>query len=155
MDKKIIIKNLSNCPSLIPLVSKWMWQEWSKQYGRSLKEIIYRTEHCLTKKCPQTLVALRNNQPVGVVSLWNADYPYRQDLSPWLSTLFVVKKYRGLGIGQLLQLALLKDAKKSGFKKIYLMTELENYYEKTGWKFQETGPYTGGKTIRLYQYKLK
>lgn len=154
MTKKIIVKNLTDYPKLVPLVSKWLWQQFHKRHGISLKEIIYRTKHCLTKKCPQTLIAFYGHKPVGTVSLWNADYRYRQDLTPWLSVLFVLPKYRQKGIGRILQSELLKTAKKAGFKKIYLMTEMKNYYEKTGWRFMEIGPYTEGRKISLYEYKL-
>ena len=119
-----------------------------------MKEIIYRTEHSLTKKCPQTLIAFYNGQATGTVSLWNSDHPYRQDLSPWLSCLFVLPKYRTKRIGQALQSALLETAKKAKFKKVYLMSDLKNYYEKSGWKFIESGLYTEGRTINIYEHKL-
>jgi predicted N-acetyltransferase YhbS len=151
---KIVVKNLADYQQHIPLVANWLWQEFSKRHGRSLKEVIYRTEHSLTEKCPQTLIAFYGQQPVGTISLWHTDHPYRQDLGPWLSCLFVSKKYRNLGIGQILQQELIKTAKKAGFKKIYLISELKNYYEKTGWKFLETSLYTEGRTISIYQYKL-
>lgn len=151
---EISTKNLSTCREYVPLVSRWLWKQWAKRHGRTLKEIIYRTEHSLTKRCPQTLIAFYNDKPAGTVSLWTADHPYRQDLSPWLACLFVLPKYRGQGIGQALQAALLKTAKQAGFKKIYLMTELKDYYEKAGWKFMETGLYTEGRTVRFYEYKL-
>lgn len=151
---KVIIKNLSTCRQYVPLVSKWLWQQFHKRHGITLKEIVYRTKHCLTKKSPQTLIAFYGDQPVGTVSLWNTDYRYRQDLTPWLSVLFVLPKYRGQGIGQALQTALRKTAKQAGFKKIYLMTELKNYYEKSNWRFMEVGPYTAGRKIRLYEHRL-
>lgn len=154
MAKKIIVKNLADYPKLVPLVSKWMWRQWSKRHKITLKEVIYRTKHCLGRKIPQTLIAFYSNKPVGTVSLWPNDYAYRKDLTPWLSVLFVLPKYRGLGIGRVLQTALLKTAKKVGFKKIYLMTELKNYYQKTGWRFLEIGPYTEGRKVSLYEYKL-
>lgn len=151
---KITVKNLAAYPEYVPLVSRWLHKQWEKRHHRTLKEIIYRTEHNLTKSCPQTLIAFYNGQPAGTVSLWNADHPYRQDLRPWLSCLFVLPKYRGQKIGQALQTALLQTAKKAGFKKIYLMTDLKNYYEKIGWKFIESGLYTEGRTTNFYEHKL-
>lgn len=153
--KKIIIKNLATCRQYIPLVARWSWEQWAKRHGRTFKEIVYRTEHSLTKDCPQTLVAFYGAKPVGTVSLWKSNHPYRQDLGPWLSELFVLEKYRSLGIGKILQEALLKTARQAGFKKVYLMSELEGYYEKSGWKFLETAPYPEGRTVKLYEYKLK
>lgn len=151
---KITVRSLAACPELIPLVSKWMWQQWDKRHKRTLKEIIYRTEHSLTKKCPQTLIAFYDDKPAGTVSLWTTNHPYRQDMTPWLSYLLVLEKYRGKGVGQALQAALLTTAKKAGFKKVYLMTDLKDYYEKAGWKFIESGLYTEGRTTNFYEHKL-
>ena len=153
-NQKVIIKNLADYPEHVPLISKWLWQEFGKKHGRTLKETTYRTEHSLTKKCPQVLVAFYGNHPVGTVTLRGSDHPYRPDLSPWLGSLFVLKKYRNLRIGTYLQQALLKTAKKQKFKKIYLITELKNYYGKNGWKFLESSLYTNGKTIDIYKHTL-
>lgn len=152
--QKITVKNLATCREHVPLVSRWLWRQWSKRHGRTLKEIIYRTEHSLTKECPQTLIAFYGDKPAGTVSFWLTDHPYRQDLSPWLSCLLVLKKYRRYGIGQTLQKALLTAAKRAGHKKIYLLTELKGYYEKTGWRFVETSLYTEGRKVSIYEYKL-
>ncbi|MFA5023868.1 MAG: GNAT family N-acetyltransferase [Patescibacteria group bacterium] len=152
--QKITIKNLADCPKYIPAVAKLLWQQWDKRHGKTLAEAKYRTKHCLTKKCPQTLVAFYGRQLAGTVSLRGADHPYRQDLGPWLSSLVVSEKYRNCGIGQKLQTELLKTARRAGFKKIYLFTELHNYYEKTNWKFVETCLYTEGRKVSIYEYKL-
>jgi len=152
--KKISIKNLAACREHVPLVSRWLWQQWDKRHERTLREVKYRTEHCLSEKCPQTLIAFYGRQPAGTVSLRAADHPYRQDLGPWLSSLMVLKKYRNLGIGQALQRELLNTAKRVGFKKVYLFTELKNYYEKSGWRFVETSIYTEGRKVGIYEYKL-
>ena len=52
-------------------------------------------------------------------------------------TMYVKKEYRGKGYSKLLNDALLNEAKKLGYTKVYLKTELENYYEKFGAIFQE------------------
>ena len=48
--------------------------------------------------------------------------------------MFVKEEYRGKGYSKLLNDAILKEAKKRGFKKIYLKSDLKNYYEKFGAK---------------------
>ncbi len=151
---KITIKNLNSCREYIPLVSKWLWKQWAKRHHQTLKEIIYRTEYFSGKKCPQVLIAFYNNHPAGTVSLLKTDHPYRQDLGPWLSFMFVLPKYRGKRIGQALQKALLETAQKAKFNKVYLMTDLKNYYEKSGWKFIESGLYTEGRITNFYEHKL-
>ena len=52
--------------------------------------------------------------------------------------MFVKKEYRGKGYSKILNDAILKEAKARGFKKLYLKTTLNNYYEKFGAKYLET-----------------
>lgn len=56
----------------------------------------------------------------------------RQDLFPWMATLYVKENFRSMGIGKLLQKKCIEKAKKMNYKNLYLITEHENYYEKTG-----------------------
>ena len=38
---------------------------------------------------------------------------------------------------------------------LYLITELEDYYEKTGWEFVDHVPVGHGHTEKVYRYPLK
>ena len=42
------------------------------------------------------------------------------------------EEFRGNGYSKILNNAILEEAKKRGFKKLYLKTDLINYYEKFG-----------------------
>ena len=52
--------------------------------------------------------------------------------------MYVKDLYRGKGYSKILNEAILKEAKNRGYEKVYLKTELENYYEKFGAKYIET-----------------
>ena len=69
---------------------------------------------------------------IGFISIFEHDCEERQNLSPWYATMFVKKEYRGNGYSKILNDAILKEAKSRGFKRIYLKTTLDNYYEKFG-----------------------
>ena len=58
----------------------------------------------------------------------------RQDLMPWFACLFVTEQQRNKGIDGSLLGHGLNEAKKKGFKKLYLYTDLDNFYEQKGWK---------------------
>lgn len=51
--------------------------------------------------------------------------------------MFVKEEYRGKGYSKILNDAILQEAGKRGFNRIYLKTDLENYYEKFGAKYLE------------------
>ena len=79
-----------------------------------------------------------NNKLLGFISLFKYDGDERRDLTPWYATMYVKQEYRGNGYSRLLNNYLLNEAKKLGYKKIYLKTDLVNYYEKFGAKYMET-----------------
>ena len=84
------------------------------------------------------LILLDRDVLVGFVSIFPKDGEYRQDLTPWYATLYVKKEYRGKGYSKILNDAILKEARKKGYKVIYLKTDLNNFYEKFGFKYIET-----------------
>ncbi len=84
------------------------------------------------------LVLVDNNTLIGFISIFPHDCDERADLSPWYATMFVKQEYRGRGYSRILNEAILEEARKRGFQKIYLKTNLENYYEKFGAHYLET-----------------
>ena len=69
--------------------------------------------------------------------MFETDGEERQDLSPWYATMYVKEEYRKKGYSKILNDAILKEAKNRGFKKLYLKSELKNYYEKFGAIYME------------------
>lgn len=78
------------------------------------------------------LILVCNSILIGFISIFEHDSDERLDLSPWYATMYVKKEFRGRGYSKLLNNAILKEAKNMGVKKLYLKTELSNYYEKFG-----------------------
>lgn len=79
-----------------------------------------------------------NNKLIGFISLFRYDGNERNDLTPWYATMYVKKEYRHKGYSKILNNELLKETKKLGYSKIYLKSDLINYYEKFGAKYIET-----------------
>lgn len=112
-------------------------KEWGTSYYKDNFESILenKTNDFLSGKNKQiifVLVLLDGDNLIGFVSLFNYDCEELLTLSPWYSTLYVKEEYRDLGYSKILTKELLKEAKKRGYDKLYLKTELENYYEKYG-----------------------
>ena len=83
------------------------------------------------------LLLLERDNLVGFISIFPTDGEERCDLTPWYATMYVVKEYRKKGYSKILNDAILKEAKERGFSKIYLKTDLVNYYEKFGFIYME------------------
>ena len=83
------------------------------------------------------LILLDDEKLIGFISLFENDCDEKKELKPWYATMYVKKEYRGKGYSKLLNNAILKEAKERGFNKIYLKTDLINYYEKFGAHYLE------------------
>ena len=83
------------------------------------------------------LLLLDDDILIGFISIFPTDGDERNDLSPWYATMYVKKEFRGKGYSKILNNSILEEAKKRGFKKLYLKTDLINYYEKFGAVFLE------------------
>ena len=79
-----------------------------------------------------------NDILVGFISLFKYDGEERKDLTPWYATMYVKKEYRGKGYSKLLNDSLIDEARKLGYKKLYLKSYLVDYYEKFGAQYIET-----------------
>lgn len=153
--EKLRICNLVDCPEYLSTIAKRYRKTFFKDSVDDLSNTRYCIQHaCYKNKIPQTLIAFLGNIPVATASIWNCDIAFRQDLSPRLANLYVEPKYRKLGIGSKLQDEVIKKVQKLWYKKIYLYTKLEWYYEKNGWKFKELIPVDKHVFERLYLHSL-
>mgnify|MGYP004606637935 FL=1 len=81
---------------------------------------------------------LDNDKLIGFISLFKYDGLEMKNLTPWYATMYVKKEYRNKGYSKILNDAILNEAKKKGYDRIYLKSNLVNYYEKFGAKYIET-----------------
>ena len=88
-------------------------------------------------KLISVLGLINNNELIDFISLFIYDGDERTDLTPWYATRYVKKEYRGKGYSKLLNDAILNEAKNLGYDKVYLKSDLINYYEKFGAKYIE------------------
>lgn len=131
-------------------------QEWGKKL--SPKELNEKINHKIEKiktiwnqndYCK--LILLNGKDLIGFISIFPSDSEERKDLTPWYATMYVKKEYRGHGYSKILHHAILKEAKKRGYKQIYLKTDLENYYEKLGARYLDML----NETEKLYCFDLE
>ena len=117
--------------------------EWGKnnlskeEFENKIDKKIEKIKNSFEKKDYCKLILLDDNKLVGFISIFPTDGEERKDLSPWYATMYVKKEFRGKGYSKILNSAILEEAKKRKIKRLYLKTELNNYYEKFGAKFIE------------------
>jgi predicted N-acetyltransferase YhbS len=102
------------------------------------------------KKLPLALVAMKNEHPVGTVSLKRYEVETKPLFENWLGSLYVQSSFRSIGIGSNLIKAAEAQAKRLGIKTLYLYTRhqsIATYYAKCGWRRIEQHLYNGRKAI--------
>lgn len=91
---------------------------------------------------------------IGSYGLIVNDFISRQDLWPWLCALYVEKSFRGHAYGAIMLEHGRQEAKRLGFRKLYLHTDHVNYYEKYDWQYIGIGYDSGGQPSRIYEVTL-
>ncbi len=101
-------------------------EEFTKKIDRKV-ESFSKGEN---KKIISVLLLLEDKNLIGFISLFKEDGEERKDLTPWYATMYVKEEYRGNGYSKILNSAILEEAKRLGYSKVYLKTELAKYLEK-------------------------
>ena len=137
------IYNIKDKPEYIEEVAMLTQKEWGDK-NLSEDEFRIRVNTKITKiyelldnpyYCK--LVLLDDAVLVGFISIFESDGDERLDLKPWYATMFVKEEFRGNGYSRILNDAILDEARNRGFSKLYLKSDLVNYYEKFGAKYIE------------------
>ena len=111
-------------------------EEWGNKKNQLKKYIEEKIKQIHSdSKVISILALIHDDKMIGFISLFKNDGEKRKYLTPWYATMYVKKEYRNRGYSKLLNNAILKEAKNLGYKKAYLKTTLNNYYEKFGAKF--------------------
>ena len=137
------IYNIKDKKEYLKEVAILTQKEWGKknlteeEFNIKIDKKINNILNLLDQKDYCKLILLDDDSLIGFISIFSIDGEERQDLTPWYATMYVKEEYRGNGYSKILNDAILKEAKDRGFNKIYLKTDLVNYYEKFGAKYIE------------------
>lgn len=128
-----------------------MWAK-DKEFNKEerIENKVKRIKENLDKNNFCKLLLLDEDILIGFISLFPTDGEEEKHLTPWYATMYVKEEYRKNGYSKILNDAILKEAKQRGYDKVYLKSDLKNYYEKFGAK--QIKKLSNGET--LYYIKL-
>lgn len=143
------IMKLADYPEWLDQAANWFANQWGipvEAYRDSIHMSIEQQDGV-----PQWYVILNDKQQIiAGAGIIENDFHDRKDLAPNLCALFVEEAYRKQNIAkQLLDFAR-TDMKRAGFEKLYLVTELNDFYEKCGWTFLTAVQDDEGEPIKMY-----
>ena len=102
---------------------------------------------------PRWYLMMKENKIIGCYGLITNDFQSRQDLWPWLCSLYVEESERGKRLGSTLLEHCRVEAGKLCYSKVYLATDHVGYYEKYGWHYIGNGYHSNGEESRIYEAK--
>ncbi len=150
------IYNIQEKQEFLTEVAILTQKEWGdktnseEEFESKINKKIYKIINNFSNPLYCKLLLLDDNILIGFISIFPTDGDERKDLSPWYATMYVKEEFRGKGYSKILNTVILEEAKKRGFKKLYLKTDLINYYEKFGAIFLEN--LTSGE--KLYYFSI-
>lgn len=127
------IINITNNTKYLKEYIALCYLEWSEKEKELTEYIDYKLRKLKIENNIILILGLvDHNKLVGFISLLKKDGDCEVNLTPWYATMYVKKEYRGRGYSRILNDALLEKSKRLGYTKVYLKSNLINYYEKFG-----------------------
>jgi predicted N-acetyltransferase YhbS len=104
------------------VIAIWQYREWEIGY-REMKFAGFVSEikkSIGSSRIPVIFAAMIGPEVVGTASIIENDLPSRDDLNPWLASIFVRKEYRNRGIAGALIRTALQHARMLEIDKLFL-----------------------------------
>ena len=136
-------------PDLAGPAAAWFAAKWgipAEEYRGSIAACLRRPD-----RVPQWYLVLDGSGGIAAgAGLIENDFHDRPDLAPNLCALFVEEEHRGRGLARRLLDAIRADAARMGIRRLYLVTDHTEFYERCGWQFLTAVHDIGGQTERMY-----
>lgn len=149
---------------LILLRDHPQWREkavdfFCTHWGVDPDEYMRLTDACIARPdgLPQFYLAVDAGRIAGGTDVQLNDEHDRPDLAPNICDVYVEEAYRHSGLaGRLLAMAE-EDMRRRGVEALYLLTELEGFYEQYGWTQYAVAHWfwLGGKLSNVYRKDLR
>ncbi len=133
------------------VVATWQFAEWGSGYKDTFDDLLSQIKRSIgSSAIPVIFVAMHDDIIIGTASIVENDLPSREDINPWLASIFVVPEWRMRGVASALIGAALAHAKFLHIERLYLFTDdLESVYAKFGFEKLDSGEFMGKRVLIL------
>ena len=153
----IEIAFLADHPEAIPTLTRWFRAQWPDYYAERTAADIAQDFYAEAQRegLPVRLVALRDGQLAGTITLREEATWTLPEYRPGLGGLLVTEQQRGQGVGTKLVRAGMKLALAQGYATVYATTvNARGILERLGWKLVKEVSH-GDERLLLYGCDLK
>lgn len=130
------IYNLKDKLEFLDEVVRLEYEEWADDKDNNKEERLKKKKdqiiNLFSNEYFCKLILVNDDKLIGFISIFPHDSEEEPELTPWYATMYVKKEYRKQGNSKILNNAILNEAKKRNIPRLYLKTNLVNYYEKFG-----------------------
>jgi GNAT superfamily N-acetyltransferase len=136
---EIKIHSMEGHPEWIAPCAAWWHGQWGQHMGYSPDQARAAiADLTLPGGGQAALIALVEGNPTGSAFLVDCDLESHAHLTPWLAGLFVLPKFRRMGVGEALVASIAAHAGLAGREQLYLYTSIAEFYRQRGWTRHET-----------------
>lgn len=142
--------NIRENPEYLERAIAYIQSKWANRRNKKVYEDCISHSIDAKNPLPVWYILMDGGTIIGCGGLITNDFISRMDLCPWLCALYIEKKNRGQGLGNLLMAQIKEDTAKMGLDTLYLCTDHKGYYEKYGFTYIGDGYHPWGESSRIY-----
>ncbi|AUU11251.1 GNAT family N-acetyltransferase [Serratia marcescens] len=146
--------SVRQAPELAPRAIAYFQRHWATAETLMMYEDAINRSLGAINPLPQWYLLMENDRILGCAGLITNDFISRGELYPWLCALYVEEAQRGRGHGAKLIEHVAAETRRLGFPQLHLCTDLEGYYERSGFVYNGLGYHPWGEASRVYSRVL-
>ncbi|OKB65553.1 GNAT family N-acetyltransferase [Serratia marcescens] len=146
--------SVRQAPELASRAIAYFQRHWATAETLMMYEDAINSSIGAANPLPQWYLLMANEQILGCAGLITNDFISRGELYPWLCALYVEETQRGRGYGAELIEHVAAETRRLGFPQLHLCTDLEGYYERSGFVYNGLGYHPWGEASRVYSRVL-
>ncbi|HAT5013636.1 GNAT family N-acetyltransferase [Serratia marcescens] len=146
--------SVRQAPELAPRAIAYFQRHWATAETLMMYEDAINRSLGAANPLPQWYLLMENDRILGCAGLITNDFISRGELYPWLCALYVEETQRGRGCGAKLIEHVAAETRRLGFPQLHLCTDLEGYYERSGFVYNGLGYHPWGEASRVYSRVL-
>lgn len=154
MTRPIHIARIEPDSPHLSTLAEWGHATWgylNPQQSLAAARVVLRSE-CGSAGVPSVFAAMDGDTPVGMASLIADDMNDRDELGPWLASVYVLPERRRQGIASQLVRRVEEEAWDNGYDRVYLFTpDQQALYRRLGWRDMEKDEYRGQAVTIMYR----